>query len=97
MGSQFASSVVFAKLREVLALKGEALSTLGRYDEAIQLFDEVLAIDPNDRDTLNARGIARAALGRLAAGSHVNLEIDLIARYVERMLGDTRNNISQKP
>ena len=27
------------------------------------------------------------ALGRLAAGSRVNLEIDLIARYVERMLG----------
>jgi riboflavin synthase len=28
-------------------------------------------------------------LGRLAAGSRVNLEIDLIARYVERMLGST--------
>ncbi len=26
-------------------------------------------------------------LGRLQPGSHVNLEIDLIARYVERMLG----------
>ena len=27
-------------------------------------------------------------LGRLAAGAKVNLEVDLIARYVERMLGD---------
>jgi tetratricopeptide (TPR) repeat protein len=57
---------VNAKLNEVLALKGEALSTLGRYEEAIQIFDGVLAANPKDGDTLNARGIARAALGRLA-------------------------------
>lgn len=31
--------------------------------------------------------VASTTLGRLAAGSKVNLEIDLIARYVERMLG----------
>ena len=30
--------------------------------------------------------VENTALGRLAAGSLVNLEIDLIARYVERML-----------
>ena len=30
--------------------------------------------------------VENTALGALAAGSHVNLEIDLIARYVERML-----------
>jgi Flp pilus assembly protein TadD len=54
------------KLTEVLALKGEALSTLGRYQEAIEIFDGVLAAHPKDGDTLNARGIARAALGRLA-------------------------------
>jgi riboflavin synthase len=30
--------------------------------------------------------VQNTALGRLAAGSRVNLEIDLIARYVERML-----------
>jgi len=57
---------VDAKLAEVLALKGEALSTLGRYQEAIEIFDGVLAANPKDGDTLNARGIARAALGRLA-------------------------------
>ena len=33
--------------------------------------------------------VQNTALGRLAAGSKVNLEIDLIARYVERMLQDT--------
>jgi riboflavin synthase len=41
--------------------------------------------------------VQNTALGRLAAGSHVNLEIDLIARYVERMLGDSHNNIPKKP
>jgi riboflavin synthase len=41
--------------------------------------------------------VQNTALGQLAAGSHVNLEIDLIARYVERMLGDTHNNILKKP
>jgi riboflavin synthase len=29
-------------------------------------------------------------LGRLASGSSVNLEVDLVARYVERMLGRSR-------
>ena len=32
--------------------------------------------------------VHNTALGQLAAGSQVNLEIDLIARYVERMLQD---------
>jgi riboflavin synthase len=32
--------------------------------------------------------VQNTALGRLEAGSRVNLEIDLIARYVERMLGE---------
>jgi riboflavin synthase len=30
--------------------------------------------------------VENTALGHLVAGSRVNLEIDLIARYVERML-----------
>jgi riboflavin synthase len=33
--------------------------------------------------------VQNTALGQLSAGSEVNLEIDLIARYVERMLQDT--------
>lgn len=32
--------------------------------------------------------VENTALGSLKSGSEVNLEIDLIARYVERMLGD---------
>ena len=34
--------------------------------------------------------VQNTALGQLAQGSRVNLEIDLIARYVERMLKDTQ-------
>ncbi|MDP3706553.1 MAG: riboflavin synthase [Polaromonas sp.] len=34
--------------------------------------------------------VQNTALGQLAKGDQVNLEIDLIARYVERMLKDTR-------
>ena len=33
--------------------------------------------------------VDNTALHTLRSGSSVNLEIDLIARYVERMLGDT--------
>lgn len=35
--------------------------------------------------------VQNTALGQLAPGSQVNLEIDLIARYVERMLKDTHS------
>jgi riboflavin synthase len=37
--------------------------------------------------------VENTALGQLAKGSSVNLEIDLIARYVERMLNDPHKNI----
>ncbi len=36
--------------------------------------------------------VENTALGQLRQGSSVNLEIDLIARYVERMLQDTGKN-----
>ena len=38
--------------------------------------------------------VTHTALGRLSAGARVNLEIDLIARYVERMLLDQRKPLS---
>jgi riboflavin synthase len=34
--------------------------------------------------------LARTTLGRRAAGEPVNLEVDVIAKYVERLLGTTR-------
>lgn len=41
--------------------------------------------------------VENTALGELAQGSQVNLEIDLIARYVERMLQDTHTLPSTHP
>ncbi len=41
--------------------------------------------------------IKNTALGQLSQGSQVNLEIDLIARYVERMLKNTMTNEKTKP
>jgi riboflavin synthase len=41
--------------------------------------------------------IQNTALGQLAKGSQVNLEIDLIARYVERMLKDTNTQKKVDP
>jgi riboflavin synthase len=38
--------------------------------------------------------VQNTALGQLSKGSEVNLEIDLIARYVERMLKDTQTPIA---
>ena len=43
-----------------------------------------------------APATARGELGALVAGSRVNLEIDLIARYVERMLGERPGDKVQK-
>lgn len=48
---------------DVVALKAEALSLLGRYRDALQEFDRVLQGQPLDAETLNARGIAHMALG----------------------------------
>jgi len=41
--------------------------------------------------------VQNTALGSLAAGSRVNLEIVLIARYVERMLSDGAHTPKETP
>lgn len=48
---------------EIKALKGEALSMLGRYAEALQAFDAALVTRPNDAEILGGRAIVRIALG----------------------------------
>ena len=50
---------------DLMALKGEALSMLGRYREAVEAFDFALATNPKAAEVLNARAIARAAQGRV--------------------------------
>ena len=68
-------------LSDVLALKGEALLALGRYEEAAKIFDDVLTADPTDVETLNSRGIARVAAGRLAdANDDWRRQLELLAQ-----------------
>ncbi len=50
---------------EVVALRAEALSMLGRYEEARSLFDAAIAARPQDAETYGGRAIAQLALGRI--------------------------------
>jgi tetratricopeptide (TPR) repeat protein len=49
---------------EPLINKGAALSKLGRPQEAIEVYDKALALDPSNKDALNNKGNALSALGR---------------------------------
>ena len=44
--------------------KGAALANLGKYDEAIALYDKALAIEPNHVEALNNKGLALDALNK---------------------------------
>jgi Flp pilus assembly protein TadD len=44
--------------------KGINLGNLGRYDDAIKSFDQVLLIDPNDKEAHFNKGINLGNLGR---------------------------------
>lgn len=48
---------------EITALKGEALTMLGRHADALQAFDAALAARPNDAEMLGGRAIVRIAMG----------------------------------
>ena len=48
---------------DVLA-EGESLLLAGKYDEAINVFDKVLAIEPNNTGALNNKGLVLGSLGR---------------------------------
>ncbi len=52
-------------LPEVIALKGEALSMLKRYPEALEAFDAALTVRPKDAEALSGRAVVRMALGRI--------------------------------
>lgn len=65
---------------EITTLKGEALSMLGRHQEAIEAFDVALAARPDDAEALNGRAIARIALGQIdEANADWRRQLDLLA------------------
>ena len=47
-----------------LILKGIELSSQGRYEEAIQFYDQALAINPDDKEGWNGKGDALDDLGK---------------------------------
>jgi FkbM family methyltransferase len=52
---------------EIISLKGEALSMLGCYLEALEAFDLAVAARPQDAETLSGRAIVHLALNNLKA------------------------------
>ncbi len=69
----------FVAYKGSIAIDGVSL-TVNRVDDVAD-GDSELSIN------VIAHTLAHTTLGRLEPGARVNLEIDLIARYVERMLG----------
>lgn len=81
-----------AALARYLAFKGSITVngvslTVNRVDDHAQGCDIRINLIPHT--------IAHTTLGTLVPGARVNLEIDLIARYVERMLGTPSTPLSQ--
>lgn len=79
------------ELSKYLAYKGSI--TVNGVSLTVNRVSDVAASDPRGAGTeisinLIPHTVEHTALGTLQAGSRVNLEIDLIARYVERMLQD---------
>ena len=48
--------------------KGAALIDIGKYQEAIEYFDRVLAIDPNDRDASYSKELTEREAASAFAG-----------------------------
>jgi adenylate cyclase len=64
-------------LAEAHAARGEALRVAGRYDEAIDAFEQALALDPNSFE-------ANLAYGRLARGiGNLERSVELFVRTLE--------------
>jgi tetratricopeptide (TPR) repeat protein len=81
-----------------LTLKGNALSNLGKYEEAIKCYDKSLEINPNNPILIlfNKSGIliskdaTNTWLGKVRAFS--NLDIEVMLEIYEKLLKNSPNN-----
>jgi tetratricopeptide (TPR) repeat protein len=67
--------------------KGEALNNQGKYQEAIEYFDRVLAIDPNDRDESYSKELTERAALLLLLVKRRNAYLILPDMYVSLYMG----------
>ena len=61
----YARALKLAPRPEIMALKAEALSLLGRHQEAVAAFDDAVGARPDDAEIRSGRAHARLALGKL--------------------------------
>ncbi|MGI0088590.1 MAG: tetratricopeptide repeat protein [Nitrosotalea sp.] len=52
-----------AKIQDLIK-KGTSLVEDGKYEEALECFENALALNPNDPDIINKKGVALRSLGR---------------------------------
>jgi riboflavin synthase len=83
-----------AQLARFLAYKGSI--TVNGVSLTVNQVQDPAALEGGCEISINLipHTVTHTALGSLQAGASVNLEIDLIARYVERMLQDQRKPLT---
>jgi tetratricopeptide (TPR) repeat protein len=64
--------------------KGETLNELRRYEEGLQVSDEAIRLDPNDRDAFHNKAVALLGLGRNEEAGEAFKERD--RGYIEERL-----------
>jgi tetratricopeptide (TPR) repeat protein len=57
------------KIKQDLVKEGDILDSQGRYEEAIDSYDKVLQIDPDDADAWFNKGITLKKMGKHSEGT----------------------------
>jgi tetratricopeptide (TPR) repeat protein len=72
----------------VLAVSAEALSRLGRHEEAEKRFEDAIQSNPGDASLLAARGFSRLGRNPSGAASDFNRALELDSRQARALLGN---------
>jgi tetratricopeptide (TPR) repeat protein len=69
---------------QALIRKGTSLVEDGKYEEALEYFENALALNPNDPDILNKKGVVLRSLGRYdEAIECFNRSLEMLPRDLE--------------